>query len=97
MKHQHSCTSNTDECFRTFIGCTIKGLLRNVLPVGRVDLQSGNKTFVFECGWGLTIAGNGSYWTESPDEIKRAISIQKEKLSENNQEIANILELAGAK
>jgi|ERR1051325_864971 hypothetical protein len=96
-KHDHSSGSNNSECFRTFIGCTVKGLLKNALPIGRPDLAAGCKTLVFECGWGLTIASNGSYWTESPEEIQRAIAIQKVRLAKTNHEIKHILELAGVK
>lgn len=94
-EHDHHCTANTTQCFRTFIGCRIKGLLKNILPIGRPDLAAGNKTLVFECGWGLTIASNGSYWTESPNEIAKAISVTKDNLSNTKAEIEGVLGLAG--
>ena len=88
--HEHGCTSNTNQVFRTFIGCKVKGLV-------------GQKTFdgyyadilVFECGWGLAINGNGAHWTVNPTDIKRLIRQAKENLTNNQRELECILALAG--
>lgn len=94
--HKHESCSNLTDAFRTFIGCTVKGCLFNALPVGRADLAHGTKTLIFDCGWGLTIASNGSYWPESPEEIKRAIRRAKEQLRNTQAEIKGVLQIAGA-
>lgn len=96
MNHKHGVTSNTQECFRTFIGCRVRGFLKNALPVGRCDLAGGTKTLIFECGWGLTIAKNGSYWTESPEDIARAVEIAKRELADIKGDIEDALKVAGA-
>ena len=95
MKHKHEGCSNIHAAFSTFIGCTVKGVLFDTLPLGRRDLSSGTKTLIFDCGWGLTIASNGSYWPESPSDIERAISYAKTRLQSNREEIESVLALAG--
>ena len=87
--------SNTKDCFREFIGHTVKGVLFDALPVGRYDLQGGNKTLVFDDGRGLTFANNGSYWIDSADEVKRAITIVKGMLEAAQLDAKDILALAG--
>jgi hypothetical protein len=93
---KESVTSNTRECFRTFIGQRLIGLLFNALPLGHRDLAAGTKTLVFEDGRGLTIGGNGSYWVDSADEIQRAVDERRQELNMTRGEIAEVLALAGA-
>lgn len=88
--------SNTKDCFREFIGHTVKGVLFDALPVGRGDLQGGNKTLVFDDGRGLTFAHNGSYWIDSADDVKRAIAITKGMLEAAQRDAKAILALAGS-
>ena len=97
MTHNHGATSNTIGSFSTFIGCRLKGVLYDALPLGRLDLSRGTNTLVFECGWGLTFAGNGSYWVECPQEIAQAIRIRKGELAAAQRETEAIWELAGVK
>lgn len=86
----HSTTSNTDEVFRTFIGCALKGLLH------KRNTSGGYYTvLVFECGWGLAINDNGSHWVESPEDVQRAVREHKRNLDHNKQELEHILRLAG--
>jgi hypothetical protein len=94
-KCNHAVPSNTHECFESFIGHTIKGLLFHALPLGRRDLSCGSKTFVFECGHGLTIGDNGSFWADSPQDITRAIEIVRDKLNQSQRNLKDVLALAG--
>jgi hypothetical protein len=87
--------SNTKDCFREFVGMKVKGVLFDALPVGRADLNGGSKTLVFEDGRGLTIANNGSFWIDSAEEIKRAVSITKDELKKLQRATKDVLKLAG--
>lgn len=89
-EHNHGTTSNTDEVFRTFIGCMARGVLHDRSTEG-----GGIIILVFECGWGLAFNDNGSHWTESPIDIQRILRGSKEALSETKRELEHILELAG--
>ncbi len=94
VEHEHSCCSNNNGCFTTFIGCRVVGVLKNALPLGRADLACGNRTLVFECGWGLTIANNGSCWIESPSEIESAANKVADHLKETIAALKGVLQLA---
>jgi len=95
MRHKHGVTSNTHQVFQTFRGCRVKGFLHDVFPLGRCDLSAGSRTLVFECGWGLTIGENGSHWTESPEDVQRAIGLVREQLQQAIGDTSDILKLAG--
>lgn len=88
--------SNTNDCFREFIGQKVKGVLFGALPRSRPDLAASTKTLVFEDGRGLTIAGNGSFWIDSKEDVGRAIGREHDRLKQTKKEIAGILALAGA-
>lgn len=88
-------TSNTRGCFSCCIGRRVVGVLFDALPLGRRDLAAGNKTLVFEDGYGLTIATRGSYWTESKSDIAQAIDRKKAELDQTSAELKDVLELAG--
>ena len=92
QEHNHATTSNTDEVFRTFIGCEVKGLLHNTNTEGGEVI-----ILVFACGWGLAFNDNGAHWTESPSDIERILRCSKEDLNATKRELENILELAGEK
>lgn len=92
QEHNHATTSNTDEVFRTFIGCQVKGLLHDRNTEGGSVI-----ILVFACGWGLAFNDNGSHWTESPSDIQRVLRRSKEELKETKQELEHILGLAGEK
>jgi len=89
-EHNHGATSNTDEVYRTFIGCTVKGLVRQITYNGEhADI------LIFSCGWGLAFNSNGSHWIIRPDEMRRHISCALEELEASNRELEHILSLAG--
>lgn len=89
--------SNTRECFREFIGQSLKGMIFNVLPLRRCDLSKGTKTMIFEDGRGLTIAGNGSYWIDSKADVDAAIEELLFEFKRNQADLAGILAIAGVK
>lgn len=89
-EHNHSTISNTDEVFRTFIGCEVKGVLHDSNSEGGEVI-----ILVFSCGWGLAFNGNGSYWTEEPFRIQQIIVRTRDALDGTQQELKHILELAG--
>jgi hypothetical protein len=88
--------SNTRDVFRAAMGETIAGMLFYALPAGSPELQVGNVTLVFASGWGITISSGGAYWVESPDQITRAVDIQRRQLDDAEREIRDLLALAGA-
>lgn len=88
-EHKHGGTaSNTMECWSTFIGCTVRGVVRNASP-------EGSKTFVFDCGWGLTVFHTGTFWVESPEDVRRMVDRVKDDLTARTNELAEISRLAG--
>lgn len=93
--HKHESCANITEVFRSFIGCTVKGCLFNAFPLNRHDLSAGSKTLIFDCGWGLTISSSGAYWAERPEEVKRAVERTKESLQKTQEEIRQVLQVAG--
>ena len=89
-EHNHGTTSNTDEVFRTFIGCEVKGVLHKRTPEGGEVI-----ILVFSCGWGLAFNENGAHWTESPSDIQGIIAHSRNALNATQRELEHILELAG--
>jgi hypothetical protein len=94
MKCKHCFTSNSRECFRSFTGCKIIGVLFDAFPLRRRDLQEGTQTFVFDCGHAITFASNGSFWPESDDEVRQAIEDTRERIKRDQQDAEGILKLA---
>jgi len=92
MNHNHAAIANTDEVFRTFIGCQVKGLLHDQNTEG-----GPVRILVFDCGWGLAFNDNGAHWTEPPSNVQSILWRSKEDLNATKQELEHILELAGEK
>ena len=95
-KKTYTATSNTHECFSICVGRKVVGVLFDALPLSRRDLATGNKTLVFEDGYGLTISSSGSDWTETRDDVAAAIRRKRDDLGRNQREIEQVLSLAGA-
>lgn len=88
--HNHNTTSNTDEVFRTFIGCRVKGLVREIAFEGHhADI------LVFDCGWGLVFNSNGSHWTITSEEVQRHIGRSQKELEDKKRELEDMLQLSG--
>lgn len=88
--HVHNVPSNTIGCWSTFIGCTVKGVLRDVH-------SAGSYTLVFGCGWGLTVSRAGTFWVEGQDEVQRHVSRVKTDLEGRTKELQEVVNLAGEK
>lgn len=92
-EHKHNVTSNTHDVFRTFIGCRVKGFLKDVMA-GRDSCLEG-QTLIFDCGWGFTVCSNGSHWTTNPPDVRRVIERLNKEYQANASDIADLLTLAG--
>lgn len=87
--------SNTVECMRAVVGKKVIGVLVEAFPLGRRDLASGTKTFVFDDGTAFTFSTKGTFWTESKEDVKRAVENLKENVRRLQVEESGLLELAG--
>lgn len=87
--------SNTKDCFRACVGLKCVGVLFDALPNSNRGLAAGTKTLVFEGGWGLTISSNGSFWTESVEEVHRAVERKREELKSVSRDLQDVIDLAG--
>ncbi len=77
--------SNTEDCWREFIGQRLKGLVIN--PESR--------TLVFEDGRGLTVHHAGSYWITPVLDVTRAIEERRQHLRRIERDLQDVLLLAG--
>lgn len=77
--------SNTNDCFREFIGQRVKGLV----------MAADSRTLVFEDGRGLTVHHNGSFWVTAKQEVDRAIEERRQHLRHVEREIQDVLALSG--
>jgi hypothetical protein len=87
--------SNSQDCFRVCIGRKVIGVLFDALPIGTRELRAGSKTLIFEDGYGLTISSHGTFWTESADNIRRAIRERESELAAASNEHREVLKLTG--
>lgn len=93
---EHNVASNTRDCFSTWIGCKVVGVLFDAMPPRRKDLSGGTKTLIFEDGYGLTISSHGTFWVEKPDDIQWALREKRRELEATGAELESVLEAAGA-
>lgn len=91
IQHNHYVASNSAECLQECVNHHILGVLFDALS----SYGAGTKTFVLDCGWGLTFASNGAYWLDPPDTIRQAIQTTHRKLRQTERDIAATLALAG--
>jgi hypothetical protein len=80
-------TSNTNDCFREFIGQRVKGVI----------LTAENRMLVFEDGRALTVHHNGSYWVSNAVDVSFALAERRRHLQTVEREIRDLLTLAGEK
>ena len=78
--HNHSAGANSRDSVITFVGCKVKGVLTGVRERG--SSYSSAFTIVFDCGWGLSVLGNGAYFTVAPETIQSHISDLKHALAQ---------------
>lgn len=96
MSDKWNVASNTPDVFRAAIGETVRGILFECFPRGDRTLSRGVRTIVFASGWGISFSPTGSFWTESPEAIAKAIRREQKKLAQNQAELEGVLSLAGA-
>jgi len=89
MMHTHNTSSNTDEVYSTFIGCTVKGLLHTKDSGGDTGI-----VLVFQCNWGLGFCTNGNHWTVNPEEVQGFLRTSREYLECIKKELEHVLSLA---
>ena len=87
--------SNTLGTLKFLRGCKVAGVIENALPLNAAANAAGNKTLVFDCGYGLTFSGSGSYWIESRGDVTAAIIQLQTRYRETAGRLAELLELAG--
>jgi len=87
--------SNTRECILQHRGKKIIGALFGALPIARQEIADGTVTLVLDDGSGLTFSSAGAYWTESKDDVSRAIGRIREQLEASSAMSAEYLRLAG--
>ena len=88
-----SIASNTRECFRTFIGQRLVGLIFDAeYPISTFTA----KVLVFEDGRGLVLLDNGAHCVIGKEDVTRAIEAQRVKLRAAQADIEEVLRLAGA-
>ena len=85
--------SNTNDCFREFIGQKVVGVLFDALPIN--GKHHSSKALIFEDGRALTIYANGSFWVDSKEDVERAIAQKAEQIKRLQAEHAEVLVLAG--
>ena len=83
--------SNTRECILQHRGKKIIGALFGALPMSG---PIGTVTLVLDDGSGLTFSNAGAYWTESKDDVARAIGRIREQLETSSAMSAEYLRLA---
>jgi hypothetical protein len=85
--------SNTVECVLEHRGKVIAGVMMGQLPLGRADLASGTVTIIFTDGSGFTF--RGSFWSETKDDVSRALGRFREQMEAAGLFAAEALRLAG--
>ena len=93
-ERSYTATSNTDECFSICVGRRVVGVLFGALPLSNAAIARGTRTLVFEDGYGLTISNKGTYWTETKDDVARAIARKRDELGRTQRELEQVLQLA---
>ena len=70
--------SNTDDCFREFIGLRVKGAV----------MLRDSRLLIFEDGRGLVVHHNGSFWVRSKEDVAREVSLRRRHLEDVQREMA---------
>ena len=77
--------SNTKECFTTFIGQKLTGVLHD----------GGTRTLVFEDGRGLFVSKSGSFWVLHPEAVREEVERKVLELTKAQEDLRLVVELAG--
>lgn len=85
-ERKHAVTSNTKECFRTFIGQRMTGYF----------LKDGDSFLLFDDGRALVIHHEtGAYWVVGAQEVQRDLDAVAGELQRQTDDLRNVLDLAG--
>jgi hypothetical protein len=87
-------TANTLECIEEFKGQALRGVLTGNRKNAITGVTS-TKTLIFEDGRGLTFSSNGSYWTESAEEIAERVKKIVGELERAGESARRTLEAIG--
>lgn len=79
-------TSNTLDCFRTFVGQTMRGYFN----------KDGDSFLIFQDGRALVVHHEtGAYWVATAHDVARALDIVARRLHADTRALRNVLTLAG--
>jgi hypothetical protein len=90
--------SNTKECILDFRGCKLVGVLMHKLPLSRQDIARKTITLLFDNGEGLTFSApnaHPTYWSESKEDISRALHGVRKKLQDTSDMLGDVLHASG--
>lgn len=80
-------TSNTQDCFLTFVGARMKGYFR----------KGGDSFVIFEDGRALVFHHEtGAYWVATKSDVERELDVVRKQYERDTMGLANVLELAGS-
>lgn len=81
-------TANTQGCFLTFIGQSLRGYFRH----------NGDSYLIFMDGRALVFHHEtGAYWVASASDTARELDVVARRLKQDTLALGNVLELAGVK
>ena len=79
-------TSNTKECFRTFVGKTMRGYFNT----------GGDSYLIFEDGRALVFHHEtGAYWVAQPNDVERAMWPVRQRLECETAALKDVIAAAG--
>jgi hypothetical protein len=93
QEHTHYTTSNREDVYQSFVGCTLRG---HILDMGTRERTA--TILVFQCGWGLAIYPNDgyfAYWSEAPHQIQSILRKWRKSLISTENHARDLLALAG--
>ena len=83
--------SNTQECFREFIGQELIGLLFGRVPQLASASTSLGTTMIFRDGRGLFISATGAWWVVSADDVRAAVRHRRDELIKAHDDLQTVL------
>ena len=89
--HEHRCVPNSDECFETFVGCTLLGTFLDH------KLEGACRWLVFDCGWSLVMDNNGAHWTEDPKSTGESLARVTKKTQQGMDWLDGALRVLGVR
>lgn len=87
----HNVASNSPELWGTLVGHSIAGVLHDV----RFGCVNVKVVLVLDCGKGLVLNSNGSFWMIGSEEVKIEIESKRRALKNTQEELRAVIQLAG--